>query len=35
VANGFPKIGFEEITIDVLQARFWIVSGLADQPGVN
>jgi hypothetical protein len=23
-----PEVGFEEISIDFLQARFWIVSGL-------
>jgi hypothetical protein len=30
-----PEVGFGEITIDLLKARFWIVSGFADNPGVN
>jgi hypothetical protein len=25
-----PEVGFEEIAVDFLQARFWIVSGFAD-----
>jgi hypothetical protein len=32
---GESKEERQEIDIDVSQARFWIVSGLADQPGVN
>src|ERR1035441_4115806 len=27
-----PEVGFEEISVDLLQARFWIVS--ADQPEI-
>jgi hypothetical protein len=26
--SGLVQVGFEEIAIDLLQARFWIVSGL-------
>jgi hypothetical protein len=29
-----PEVSFEEIAIDLSEARFWIGSGFADQPGV-
>jgi hypothetical protein len=27
-ADGCPEVGFEEIAIDLLQARFWMASAL-------
>ncbi len=30
---GCPEVGLGEITINLLEARLWITSGLADNPG--